>query len=99
MSNPIGATLHGKALLAFGFDLASLRRSMELPGARWFLSGFYPSARGPRHVGAECLASPGSVQLWPPWADASMGNALGYDKMEWKYLPGTPPSPRQRLVT
>ena len=40
MSNPIGATLHGKALLAFGFDLASLRRSMELPGARWFLSGF-----------------------------------------------------------
>ena len=39
MSNPIGATLHGKALFAFGFDLASLRRSMELPGARWFLSG------------------------------------------------------------
>ena len=64
MSNPIGATLHGKALLAFGFDLASLRRSMELPGARWFLSGFYPSARGPRHVGAECLASPGSVQCY-----------------------------------
>ena len=39
MSDPIGATLHGKALLAFGFDLASLRRGMELLGARWFLSG------------------------------------------------------------
>ena len=40
MSDPTDATLHGKALLAFGFDLASLRQGMELPGVRWFLSGF-----------------------------------------------------------
>ena len=89
MSDPIGATLHGKALLAFGFDLASLRQGMELPGVRWFLSGF---TRAREALGTLVLIASLSMERYS--AAATVGrrylwiNALGCDSKEWKYSPG-----------
>ena len=76
MSDPIDATLHGKALLAFGFDLASLRQGMELPGVRWFLSGF---TRAREALGTLVLTASLSMEravLWPPWANATKESTL-----------------------
>ena len=76
MSDPTDATLHGKALLAFGFDLASLRQGMELPGVRWFLSGF---TRAREALGTLVLTASLPMEravLRPPWTDATNGSTL-----------------------
>ena len=86
----MGATLHGKALLAFGFDLASLRQGMEYREFDGFYLGF---TRAREVLNTLVLTASLSIGAYSAMATVSPRyqgfNALGCDSMEGKYLPGT----------
>ena len=89
MSTLIGATLHGKALL---LSVSTSRHSDEAWSYRELVGFFLVFTLAREALGTLVLnvSLPlGARRAWPPWADASMGNALGYDNMEWEFLPGT----------